>query len=291
MLPAAALAALTLTGGCSRNTLVAVDPDPCADGGRAPGCPDPCADGGIINMLPGCAPPGLLDDLVGYWRLDDGAGSTVARDWSGNGNDGTLVSLDAGTVWVPGRAAGGLAVESAGYVNVVPSASIDSITDKVTIAGWAYLEGTIMDYATIASREDAMTIDQHYHISIDGNELPVSFVKTESGGVRLTIRTTPAPKVRAMWVHIAGTYDGATARLYFNGQQVDSQALTGRFVADTTPFILGANGNGPDMGVTERFPGKIDEIMLYRRALSATQVAQLYALFPSTTSADAGARD
>jgi hypothetical protein len=281
-----------LAGGCSPRTLIAVDPDPCADGGRGPGCPDPCADGGVINALPGCVPPGLLDDLIGYWRLDDASGSTTARDWSGRGNDGTLGgTLDPNTAWVAGRAAGGLATEGAGYVNVVPSTSIDSITNAVTVAGWAYLDGTIMDYATLASREEMTTIDQHYHISIDGNELPVFFCKTDVGGVRLTIRRTPSPVVRMMWVHIAGTYDGTTARLYFNGQQVDSQGLTGNFTRDTTPFILGGNGNGPDLGVSERFPGLIDEIMLYRRALSADEIAQLYGgvLFPSSSGVDGGA--
>ena len=48
----------------------------------------------------GARPPGLLDDLVGYWRLDDGAGSAIARDCSGHGNDGKLVGLAPGP---PGR--------------------------------------------------------------------------------------------------------------------------------------------------------------------------------------------
>jgi len=62
-----------------------------------------------------------------------------------------------------------------------------------------------------------------------------------------------------------------------------------------TPLILGGNGNGMgDANVTERFPGKIDEIMLYRRALSATDIAQLHAgalLVPPFPDQDAGARD
>src|SRR4029077_294162 len=105
--------------------------------------PDPCADGGVVNHVPGCAPTVLLDGLVGYWRLDDATGSTIANDWSGNGNDGTLVDLMPAMVWNSGRALGGLWVESAGFVKIVsPSPSIDSITDQVTVAGWAYLEGT-----------------------------------------------------------------------------------------------------------------------------------------------------
>src|ERR1051326_7026848 len=33
--------------------------------------PDPCAAGDA--GLPNCPPTGLLDNLVGYWRLDDGS--------------------------------------------------------------------------------------------------------------------------------------------------------------------------------------------------------------------------
>jgi hypothetical protein len=250
----------------------------------------PCPDGGTRIGTAGCAPAGLLDDLVGYWRLDDPSGSTGAHDSSTRGNDGTLVELNPVSAWVAGYAAGGLAVEGMGYVNVNPSPSIDSITEEVTIAGWGYLEGTIDDYATIASREKADTIDQHYHISINSRgEVPALFIKTENAA---PIVLGPTAVTRQTWVHIAGTYDGTAARLYVDGQLVASMPVTGRFVADTTPFIIGANGNGSDLGVTERFPGMIDEIMLYRRALSGAEIAQLHdgALFTSP-GPDAGARD
>jgi hypothetical protein len=279
------LVGIALAAGCSQKVLTVVDP-----------CPDGSAFSGSI----GCAPAGLLDDLIGWWRLDDGAGS-VAQDSSGRLNHGTLTMLDPTAAWVPGRSGTGLAIEGNGYVNVpdltMPNltTSIDTITEQVTLAGWGYLEGTIaaMDYATIASREDAATIDQHYHISFDDKVFPTCFLKTENGGVRLTVQTAAAHNT---WIHIACTYDGSTGRLYVDGQPIagqGAQGLTGRFVADATPIILGGNGNGPDMGVTERFPGRIDEIMLYRRALSAGEIAQLHdgILFGAGSVSDAGAHD
>jgi hypothetical protein len=309
ILTTAVLAALAC--GCGRRTLIAVgpdkcldggfargvvgcpNPDPCADGGIGPNCPVSCTDGGIaIPGVAGCVPFVLLDGLVGYWRLDDGTGSTIASDVTGQ-NDGTLAELTAANPWVSGRSLGALNIAANGFVNVPRSESIDSIADKLTIAGWGYLVGaTIMDYATIASREDGTTIDQHYHISINSRgEVPAMWLKTD-GGIKLL--QGPTAVMRQVWIHIAGTYDGTTARLYVNGQMVDTQPLTGRFVADTTPFILGANGNGVgDASVSERFPGRIDEVMLYRRALSADEIKMLYdgALFPSQFRTDAGARD
>src|SRR6185369_1481153 len=82
-LAVSALSAWALLGaGCSGRTIVAVDPFPCADA-SAPGCP--AAD--------------LLNDLIGYWRLNDAPGSATARDYSVWGNDGTLVGLDPATAW------------------------------------------------------------------------------------------------------------------------------------------------------------------------------------------------
>ena len=284
-----------VASSCGPRSLLIIGSNPCADGGTGPSCPVQCTDGGVlINGIPGCVPFALLDGLVGYWPLNDGTGSTIATDLLGR-NPGTLVDLDPATAWVSGRSVGALAVAGAGFVNVPASPSIDSIADQLTIAGWGYLSatGTIDDYATIASREDGTTIDQHYHISINSRgEVPAMWLKTETTNFLLQ---GPTAVARQTWVHVAGTYDGTIARLYVNGEEVDSQALTGRLIADTTPVILGANGNGAgSANVSERFPGRIDEIMLYRRALSATEVEQIYngALFaPPPAGQDAGAGD
>ena len=289
------MAVAALASACGPRTLVVVDPDPCFDGGTGPSCPVVCTDGGVaISGVSGCVPLVLLDGLVGYWRLDDATGSGTAIDYTGR-NDGTLMGLLPGSPWTSGRSAGALSIAGNGYVNVPASPSLDSIVDQVTIMGWGSLSatGAIDDYATIASREDGTTIDQHYHISINSRgEVPALWFKTEDG---IWLLQGPKAVTRQTWVHIAGTYDGTIARLYVDGQQVMTLPMTGRFAADTTPFILGANGNGTGAAnVTERFPGKIDEIMLYRRALSATEIAQLYdgVLFVAPASTpDAGARD
>jgi hypothetical protein len=285
-----------LAAGCAPRALLVIGANPCADGGTGPGCPVQCTDGGVMfNGIPGCVPFTLIDGLVGYWPLNDGPGSTTATDLT-NQNPGMLVDLAPATAWTTmGQAAGALGVGSAGFVNVPASSSIDSITNQLTIAGWGYLSatGTIDDYATIASREDGTTIDQHYHISINSRgEVPAMWLKTESINMLLQ---GPTAVPRQTWVHIAGTYDGTMARLYVDGQLVDSQAMVGPFLPATTPLILGANGNGAGAAsVSERFPGRIDEIMLYKRALSAAEIAQIYdgALFPSQRPGqDAGARD
>ena len=69
------------------------------------------------------------------------------------------------------------------------------------------------------------------------------------------------------WTHVAGTYDGATLRLYVNGVQVATRALTGALAAGTAPLSIGGNGVWG-----EWFAGRIDEVRVYNRALGAADV-------------------
>jgi hypothetical protein len=175
-------------------------------------------------------------------------------------------------------------------VRVEPSPSLDSITEQVTLAGWGYLDGPIatMSYATIASRQFGTGIEQHYHIAISSKDEPIAFFMADAKPVYVTTAMTIP---RRTWVHIAGTYDGRNARLYLNGVEVHQKSFTGRLQPDTTPVILGGNNNeaGPP---DELFPGRIDEVRLYRRALTAEDIYALYAPTSGTPAPrDAGGQD
>lgn len=272
-LGAAALGlAIVVGGGCSPRTIVVVDPYPCEDGG-ASGCP-----------------PALLDDLVGYWHLDDPTGSATAHDATGWGNDGTLVGLDPTTAWVAdgpeGRA---LSVQGQGYVDVPDSPSIDSITTEVTVAAWMNLQGTIASgsYATAISRQIGTGFGQHYHLSVNSGLQAILFITTPNSGQVVLGSPTAVPQ--QTWMHLAGTYDGSEARLYVNGVEVASLPVSGPFAAETNPVVLSGNGNDTSHAVSELVPGQLDDVMLYRRALRADEVARIAggALLPAGARPDA----
>ena len=255
--------ALTLIGaGCSGRTIVAVDPS-CAEGGAS-----------------GCT-AALVKDLIGFWRLDDAPGSATAHDSSGWENNGTLVDLDAATVWVAdGRIGGALSVQGNGYVNVPDSASIDSINAEVTVAAWIFLTAPIPSgsYATAISRQIGTDYGQHYHLSVNDQNQAILFITTTTAGQQVIGGPPTFPQ--QTWVHLAGTYDGSQIRLYVNGAQVNSQAVTGSFAAETNPVILSGNGNTASHTVSEFVPGQLDQVMLYRRALGADEIAELAAGVP-----------
>ena len=139
------------------------------------------------------------------------------------------------------------------------------------------------NFGTALSRQIGTSEDQYYHLSLFLGR-PNLFITTEVGYVS---PSAPDPVPRDTWIHLAGVYDGAVARIYVNGAEVASAPLTGTFAPDTTPVILGGNGNDASGVPTELFPGRIDELMLYARALSAEEIGRLAAgvLFPG------GARD
>lgn len=143
------------------------------------------------------------------------------------------------------------------------------------MAAWIYREGTIVEYGTAASRQVGTSIEQHYHLSLDGTGRPSLFMSTDEVAVVWLSGTAIVPS--ATWTHLIATYDGATARLYVDGILADSTPMTGAIRGDTTPFIIGGNGNDASGIPTELFPGRVDEVMLYRRALDEAEIALLRA--------------
>ena len=69
------------------------------------------------------------------------------------------------------------------------------------------------------------------------------------------------------WTFLTATYDGATLRLYVNGTQVSSKAVTGSMPNSSGVLRIGGNSVWG-----EYFAGLIDNIRVYNRALSVTEI-------------------
>ena len=79
--------------------------------------------------------------------------------------------------------------------------------------------------------------------------------------------TGPAALPINTWTHMAGTFDGTTLRLYINGSLVTSQAFAGPIFTSTGALRIGGNGVWG-----EYFTGRIDDVRVYNRALSAAEI-------------------
>ena len=73
------------------------------------------------------------------------------------------------------------------------------------------------------------------------------------------------------WYHVAGTYDGSTMRLYLNGTEQDTESPS------VTTVIAGDGVVLSHSGVSEALDGLLDDVRVYNRALSETEIGDLAA--------------
>ncbi|NUQ02060.1 MAG: LamG domain-containing protein, partial [Armatimonadetes bacterium] len=82
----------------------------------------------------------------------------------------------------------------------------------------------------------------------------------------------PEPLPTGRWVHLAGTFDGQTIRLYVDGVEQASTARVGPLKPSSRPLWLGSY----EAGHRAHFTGLLDEVKLYDRALGAAEVRAQY---------------
>ena len=193
-------------------------------------------------------------------------------DYSGNAN--TLTSPSA-TAWnASGQVGGALDLTSVAYfvASSPGSASVNTITSAVSVAGWIVPQAGAL--RTIVSRV----------INIGFWKLSLG----ENGAVRFTAGPMVAQAPNAVgdgsqWVHVAATYDGAGVRLYVGGTLV-AQSVFGAVSLAGGPADGGAGGYGIDVGGTfdninafyrRDLRGRLDELTIYNRALTPSEVDAL----------------
>jgi len=194
---------------------------------------------------------------VAAYSFNEGSGTTL-HDTSGNGNNGTL---QGGASWTTsGKYGGAISFNGTNaYINVPNSSSLQ-VTSAMTLEAW--VNPSLVNGAW---RDVIYKGNDNYYLEADSTGIkPVA--GGTFGGSNGNAIGTGALTVNT-WAHLAGTYDGATLRLYVNGVQVSSVAKTGAITASTNALQIGG-----DSIYGQYFPGTIDEIRIYNRALSATEI-------------------
>jgi len=198
--------------------------------------------------------------LVAAYGFNEGTGSS-ATDLSGKGNVGTL----SGATWIDaGRFGKALSFNgSSSRVTVQDSASLD-LSGAMTLAAWVYPTAAMADRRVVIVKERPGSNAYHLHASsANSGKALTGFFSTAWNRL-----WTPAGLPVNKWTHLAATYDGVRQRLFVNGVQVASRAQTGAIATSGSPLRIGADG-----ARGEHFRGRIDEVRIYNRALSRTEIA------------------
>ena len=202
-------------------------------------------------------------DLVGWWKFDDGSGTT-AVDSSGRGNHGEIFG---GTEWVAGNHGGALKLDGQdGYVDL-PIGSLIASMDSTTIATWVNFSNAggpwqrIFDFgngpptyiflcARMGTAEPmhlAIQADDQGHTDFDSPEiLPTG------------------------WHHVAAVITSGSMQLYLDGLEIASGN------AVTVPSDLGNTPNNwlgrSQFTADGYFNGSLDDFRIYNEALPQEEI-------------------
>ncbi len=86
---------------------------------------------------------------------------------------------------------------------------------------------------------------------------------------KYTHANVPIPPV-GKWVHLAGTYDGQTIKLYVDGQLEAETKAEGRIAKSDAPLMIGSLMPGSRI-----FGGQLDQVCVFNEPLDADAVARL----------------
>jgi hypothetical protein len=202
--------------------------------------------------------------LVGWWTFDgSNLSSSVASDSSGQGNDGTLTNSP-----VPAEGKLGQALLFDGvddYVSIPSDPSLDLMTSNMTIEAWIKINNSSTDKGNIY---EGLYGKPRLEIGLD-DSLRLVLRKADDSGVDSYTGTSGKIK-REQWHHVAGVYDGSNVVLYVDG------------IIDKTIARTGDMGGAAPVGYriggrTGSFlKGRIDNVRVYNRALSADEIRQRY---------------
>lgn len=205
---------------------------------------------------------------VAYWRFDEGSGITTADD-SGNNYTANLVN---GSTWISGSTNFAVNFDAKNdFVNTNVDNPLD-FTGSVTLSAWIYRGDQGKTHAIISKQEVNVTSPYQLELTTAG----VVRMITRGGGSNQNISSTSVIPLTT-WKHVVYVRDAATLKqtFYFDGVQDLGgwkSYTPSRVAASNVSVKIGSRGDGG----SNFFKGRIDEVSIFDRALSASEVQAVY---------------
>lgn len=208
------------------------------------------------------------DGLIAHWALDESSGTT-APDSAGF-TDGTLIN---GPVWQSGFGRLQGALEFDGVDDYVDLGTLDVEGGAgLTISAWINADDFDLHDARFISKATGTSGRDHYWMlsTISGTGLRF---RLKTGGTTTTLKSGTGQLQPGVWYHVAATYDGTKMRIYKDGIEVVSTSKTGAVAIDPTVSV--AIGNQPAGAGSRAYDGLIDDVKIYNRALTQSEITAL----------------
>jgi PKD repeat protein len=202
--------------------------------------------------------------LVGYWNFDEGSGDTL-NDYSVYNNNGII----NGASWTTGVSGSALEFVGENVVSSIPNSYDDQITSALTVTAWVKWYGS--------SHEDCIIFDgrgsssEGLVLGIKHHDEKLMFNMNQGHSEILSIHSVPAD---TSWTHVAVVFDDSInlLRAFINGVQDDTLTTT---VFYHNSSLQPAIGNANHGALNQPLNGILDEVRIYRIALSADSIKSL----------------
>ena len=200
--------------------------------------------------------------LVGCWLKNEGSGSIV-NDSSGNGHSGTITNA----FWTPGLTGTALGFDATGdYVDFGAADWTENLSELSVVA---LVKNNNASKVGIVNRiVDKWIGFNCFLLCWDSTEKFYFSLRTNTAG---PVYAVGSIRDGTLWHHVVGTYDGANIRLYVNGiLEAGPVAITGTTRSAATNLLISSSAENCS------WDGLIDHVYIYNRALSSSEIPQLY---------------
>jgi hypothetical protein len=208
--------------------------------------------------------------------------------WPGDGDADDIVGDNHGTLQNGATFANGVVGQAFSFDGVddfvsIPHEARQNIREALTIDAWVMKKGPCQRLNCIVLMKEDVSApgeeDLRYGLLIfdEGGIAPGRVSLSLNTGIWQDVVISNTVLQDNIWYHVAGTYDGSTARIYVNGILENSVEKSGLVLPSTGGAIkIGQESAVEDPDGPEFFNGLIDEVELYSRALSAEEIATLF---------------
>ena len=214
----------------------------------------------------------LASGPLGYWRLDDASPATCVRDASGN----NLTGLAGAGVAANQPGALGSDPDTAlgfngttGYVSLGDPSALQP--QQVSVEAWVNTTSTPGSLNTIVRKRG-----YGYDLYLNQNGTPgFNIIDSNVNVYTVTGATSVAD---GHWHYLVGTYNGSQVCLYVDGVAAGQCRTAGTIYYSSDMVAIGRDGGYAG----NYFTGRIDEVAIYGRALSAAEAQAHYAVAVAT---------
>jgi hypothetical protein len=203
-------------------------------------------------------------NVVGCWDFNENSG-TILTDNTKYNNNGSITSED----WTSGADGGALNFTGSNYVTIPQSSSLDINNNGVSVSAWVNLNNLPSNQSSAYGGIYNSNQKAYVLFTDKGKKQLVFQVTTNNGTLDLGIPEDQLDTLQ--WMHVTGVYNEQNLIVYLNGKRIANANLTGTV------------NSGQVAKIGEGFHGKIDEVRVYSREITADEVSWLSHNFPTLT--------